>query len=384
MFEFITNSIAGFSLLPSYLVVITIFLVIIPTIITILLRFAIFLHLSSLLSKVRKLLKGETLNKSPKIINYLEARMQRGGGQKEKMNTPALIASSYSQEKFSFFGIPLDCESVEEFTRNLPNLLLAFGLFGTFLGITINLANLSQTLTQAELNDVGSLIQELDQPLQGMGIAFVTSLVAVFFSALLTVINFIWNTNIVKISLLNSLEDYLDNVYWLSITPVSIESQEETLNKLVNELRRFVNVFPTEFSSTLEQVLEKSIIQPVREITLENQKISQNTEQVYLELRESSLKMAKSSDKFGEAVNILEESRFAEKLSTAVGDLAIAQNQFSQSALILNQSTKSLEDNLELRQKSILKIIRLTEEMTSINEKYNLILNLKQAGNDLK
>jgi len=81
------------------------------------------------------------------------------------------------------------------------------------LGITINLAGLSQTISQVEIADIQSLVEQLNQPLQGMGIAFVTSLVAVACSSLLIVINFFWNTTLAKSTLINNIEDYLDNIY---------------------------------------------------------------------------------------------------------------------------------------------------------------------------
>ena len=375
----------GSNLFPPYLVFITIVLVIFPTLIAILVRFCLYRHLSNLSFKLRKLLRGETLAKPPLIINYLEQRMQGASQQREQINTTALVEGSYSQEKFQILGIiPWRCEPMDYFTRNLPNLLLSFGLFGTFLGITINLANLSQTLTRTDLTNVDSLIQSLDQPLQGMGIAFITSLVAVFCSALLTTINFLWNTSVAKSSLLNSLEDYLDNVYWLTIPRVSTKTVQEGIQKLVEDFSSFLNVFSDKFSVNIEKVMEKSVTEPLERMIAENQKISEAAGQTYLQLRESSATMAKSTTTFDQAVNILDKSRFPEKLSSAISELAIAQNQFSQSALVLNKSTKSIEDTLELMQKSILRIIRLTEEMTSINEKYNLILKMNQTQPEIE
>ncbi|ELR98187.1 hypothetical protein [Gloeocapsa sp. PCC 73106] len=378
MFELLEILVGVSNLLPPYLITLTIALVIIPTLICILLRFCLYRHLSVLSFKLRKLLRGETLAKPPLIINYLEQRMQGASQQREHINTGALVDGSYSQERFRVLGIPWRCEPMDYLTRNLPNLLLAFGLFGTFLGITINLANLSQTLTQVDLTDVDSLIRELDQPLQGMGIAFVTSLVAIFCSALLTVINFLWNTNVAKSSLLSSLEDYLDNVFWLTLPNSSTQTVQQEIEKLIAGFSSFLG----EFGIKLESVMEKSVANPLERMISENQKITQAAEKAYLELRESSQSMAKSTGTFDQAVNVLDKSRFPEKLSSAISELAIAQNQFSQSALVLNKSTKSIEDTLELMQKSILRIIRLTEEMTSINEKYNLILKLNQAKSE--
>ena len=121
------------------------------------------------------------------------------------------------RKKFKLLGKSFNCESINYFCRILPNLLLSFGLIGTFLGITINLTNLSQTITQVDINDVRNLVEQLNKPLQGMGIAFITSLIAIFCSALLTVFNTIWNSNLAKVELLSLLEDYVDNIYLAQI-----------------------------------------------------------------------------------------------------------------------------------------------------------------------
>jgi hypothetical protein len=78
-------------------------------------------------------------------------------------------------------------------------------LLGTFWGITGNLYDLSQTIDKAS-GDITNLITQLQTPLQNMGIAFITSLTALFFSSLLTILNLRWNTNLAKSVLVTSLD----------------------------------------------------------------------------------------------------------------------------------------------------------------------------------
>ncbi|MEL7409402.1 MAG: methyl-accepting chemotaxis protein, partial [Cyanobacteria bacterium J06558_2] len=209
------------NLIPGYLVFLAIFLVLLPTILAILLRFCLYRHLKSLAVKARRLLGGVALESNPKIITKLQQRLADSSLNPDRLNTTSVIEGAYLEEQFYFFGLSLGCDFIDLVGRILPNLLLSFGLLGTFLGITFNLANLSQTITQVDINDVRNLVEELDRPLQGMGIAFSTSLIAIACSSLLTLINLLWNTNIVKASLLSSLEDYIDNIYLPAIQPVS-------------------------------------------------------------------------------------------------------------------------------------------------------------------
>ena len=165
--------------LPPYLIFIIFVLVIIPSIVTIFFRIALYRYLTDSADKVQVLIKRGIRGKQPEIVEKLEQRFNEDSGKLEQMNTGALIDQIYSQEKVN----GLTCEQIDHFCQILPNLLLAFGLLGTFSGITINLTALSQTINQTNASDVTSLVTELKQPLAGMSIAFTTSLTGLFFSA---------------------------------------------------------------------------------------------------------------------------------------------------------------------------------------------------------
>lgn len=178
-----------FSLIPGYLVALAILLVILPTIFAILLRYCLYRHLKYLAAKTRRLLSGLKLESTPRMIAKLEQRFVDRNLNPDRLNTVSVIEGVYNQEKFYFLGLSLGCDFIDHLCRILPNLLLSFGLLGTFLGITFNLASLSQTITQIDINNVRNLVEELNRPLQGMGVAFTTSLIAIACSSLLTVLN---------------------------------------------------------------------------------------------------------------------------------------------------------------------------------------------------
>ncbi|MGB5596408.1 MAG: methyl-accepting chemotaxis protein, partial [Crocosphaera sp.] len=209
MFEWI-------KLFPLYLIILTLFFVIFPTILAISLRISLYRYLVDAANKVRILLNNQdSRGIQPKIVNILEERFKQASLVLEKVNTEALVDGVYSQENFPFFWGSLSCDKWDYFCRLLPNLLLAFGLLGTFLGITINLYNLSETISQVgnEVgNEVENFIDKFQIPLQSMGIAFITSLIALVCSSLLTLLNLRCNTTSAKYALMSSLEDYLDNI----------------------------------------------------------------------------------------------------------------------------------------------------------------------------
>jgi hypothetical protein len=335
-----------FSLIPGYLVFLAIILVILPTIMAILLRFCLYRHLKHLAGKARRLLGGMSQESSPKMITALEQRLADSNLNHDQLNTAAVIEGAYSHEKFYFLGLSLNCDFIDNLCRILPNLLLSFGLLGTFLGITTNLSSLSQTITQIDINDVRNLVEELNRPLQGMGVAFTTSLIAIACSSLLTVLNLIWNTNVLKASLLSSLEDYIDNIFLPKIKPVS--SLEEAISQFSRDFDGMVH----KLGDTIEESMTKAFI-----------------------------KIHNSATTFEQAANILDNSQFPEKLASATNNLAIAQNQFSQSSLVLQNSTQAFEHNLVSMQKLTKKFLELNQKVNSIEQQYGSLVNLNQEKN---
>lgn len=338
-----------FRLIPGYLLFLAIFLVILPTIVAILLRFCSYRHLKHLEGKTRRILNGVKLESTPKIITLLEQRLTDCNLEPDRLNTAALIEGAYSQEKFYFLGLSLNCNFVDRLCGVLPNLLLSFGLLGTFIGITLNLANLSQTITQVDINDVRNLVEELNSPLQGMGVAFTTSLIAIACSSLLAILNLFWNTSIVKANLLNFIEDYIDNIYLPKIQPVG------SLEGAIGQFSRDFDGMVHQLGETIEASMTKAFT-----------------------------KMQHSAETFQQAANAIDNSRFPDKLASATNNLAIAQNQFSQSSLMLQQSTQSLEHNLDSMQKLTRKFLELDRKVNDIQGQYAHLVNLNQEKNAIE
>ena len=258
-------------LVPPYLIIITVVFVVLPSVAATLLRFALYQHLVFLDERVRRLINRAERGNQPKIVKDLELRFREASRNLERVNTVALIDQTYSQEKVWL----IDCEQIDYFCRLLPNLLLAFGLLGTFLGITINLSALSQTISQTNTGDVSSLISELQAPLEGMGIAFIASLIGILFSALLTIVNLVKNTSLAKYKLISSLEDYLDNIYQPSIPGHT--RIDKAVDRLVYEFQNFLGRFGT----TVREAVESSLGEQIQQIVDVNRQSSELARQVY-------------------------------------------------------------------------------------------------------
>ena len=397
-------------LFPPYLTFLTIVLVILPTVAAGCLRFSLYKYLSDAANKVTRLVTpGKSRGQQPRIVDELESRYKRSIGQLEQVNTAAIIDGVYSQEKFRFFGLSLHCEQWDYFCKVLPNLLLAFGLLGTFIGITLNLYNLSQTISQMD-GDVSNLAQQLQTPLQSMGIAFITSLIALICSSLLTLTNLRCNTNLAKYLLISSLEDYLDNVFKPK------EQGDTRLDKAVNRMVEQQNEFLTRFHENVTAAVESSLGRIALQIANGNKEANNLAKQVYERFTETSGTLAtgantfkttalfldkqvqsmteivqhpnfveysktleSSATIFREASQKIEQSQFADKLLSATKDLETAQNQFAQSASNLNQSTQSIETAIATLQTSGQNIIDLGNKISSLNQKSSQLIDSTQT-----
>lgn len=362
--------------IPDYLVGIIIVLVVLPSLAAIFLRWVLSLYLETLGNRVRKLIYQQT-SKKPDLVKDLESRFAQASGKLEQVNTPALIGQAYSRLRLGL----IHCEQIDLFCRILPNLLLSFGLLGTFIGITINLTSLSETIGNTDATSISSLLEALQQPLQGMGIAFTTSLVAIFFSALLTAVNFLFNTNLSKYRLLNLLEDYLDNVYLQTL------AGDTQLDKVVKAIAYSFEGFLGKFGQTIKVAVESALQDKLQEIYEANSQAIKLAEKTYLGMGEAATTMSRSaqefqiaSDRFIEVARTFEQSQFPQRLSGATVELGNIQKNFSQSASNLAASVQAIEIvTLELQGYSK-RLVNFAEEVSKSNETSLRVLESHQEN----
>ena len=359
---------------PLPLVLATIIFVIIPTLVAGFLRHYLYRHLIDSANKVSRLVSlGEIRGRQPTIVDKLESRFREASQKIENVNTIALIDGLYSQEKLNFLNISRPCEQWGHFCQTLPNLLLGFGLLGNFCGISYNLYNLSQTLNQ-NTGDINNLVAQLQTPLQSMGVAFFTSLTAILCSSILIVINLRCNTNFAKALLISSLEDYLDNIFKVDIKGYS------RLDKAVDRMVKQQHDFLTRFQDNVRGVLEESFGKAANQIVTANQGFQNNVDilvdrfsdvsntmaastdrfqaaiydleqqvkivnQTIPKFANSANKLEISADRYLQAADKIEQSKFSEHLEQLTSDLASTQKSFSRSTAFLGNQVKGLVAN---------------------------------------
>lgn len=271
--------------------------VIFPAFAVLSLRSSLHKRLKDMNRRITRLSFGEEEGIKPPIVNKLKTRYEKASKKLEHVNTVALIDSIYKDETLSYLGLKIQFDLAEAITKVLPNLLISFGLIGTFLGISRNLTNISSIVTNN--SEIGQLAKGLHQPLQDMGIAFSTSLFGLLFGSILTVFNTFWNTSIAKYQLLSCLEDYLDNVYKPTIPGNT--RLDTAIDRMVKQQQEFL----LRFHEKVGEVLEKSFGNAADRIASECSKTNKIAEDVYTSFANAAGTISTGATTFEQAANSL-------------------------------------------------------------------------------
>jgi hypothetical protein len=325
-------------LIPIETTLAIVVLVILPTIVVGNLRFKLHRKLKEMNDRIARLLSGgDAEGIQPPIVERLRTRYKQASEKLEQVNTIALIDSVYQEEKIVYGNLKIQSDRAEAITRILPNLLLAFGLFGTFYGITNNLTNISSIVTSVSQNnpDIKVLVQGLEQPLRDMGVAFSTSLFGLLFGSSLTIANTLWNTTIEKYQLIAGLEDYLDNIY-----KPTVEGNSR-LDKAIDRMVKQQEEFLTRFHENVGSVLERSFGKAADRIADECARINKIAENVYTNFQNSAATISTGASTFDYAAKSLENQTknitdCLREFKSGVEIFKLAANQIEQNNIVQN------------------------------------------------
>lgn len=339
-----------FTLIPSGTWIAILALVVLPAIAGWVLRLNLYKELKGINSRVfRLLVSGEQEGIQPEIVKRLRIRYQNASQQLEHVNTLSIIDSIYKDEELSLLGLKIQFDRADSITKALPNLLIAFGLIGTFAGITSNLTSISSIVTGfSQTNpDVSRLVEGLQSPLRDMGVAFSTSLFGLVFGSALTIVNTFFNTSIAKYQLISSLEDYLDNIY--KPTVEGNTRLDLAIDRMVEQQKEFL----TRFHENVGKVLERTFGQAANQIADECGRINKIAEYVYSNFSNAAGTISTGADTFQQSAILLEEqvkavTNLMPLLEDGVATFASAANKIETNKIITRLNT--LVENLSVTQ----------------------------------
>lgn len=165
------------------------------------------------------------------VERYASAYREYG----EDTNTPAIVENVIASElKGSLLA--------ERFLNNAVSLFVTLGLFGTFLGLSLSVASLTELISFSNTSEWLSVLDSvgggLMSALSGMGVAFYTSLVGAGCSIILTLLRAIFNPQSQRAVLENELELWLDEQIAPGLTTDRAKSEGEMMQNLINAIYR--------------------------------------------------------------------------------------------------------------------------------------------------
>ena len=337
--------------LPTYLWLFIAMLIVFPAILTLFLRIQLYNHLVRLKKNTDDLYTIVRMEKETTFNKELREKFEQLNNKLENVNTIALIDGLFYEQTFNYFGKKVRCDQAEYITKVLPNLLLGFGLLGTFIGITLNLGSIYDVIGGNSGQDISNLLDQLQVPLESMSIAFISSLSALSCSSLLIVINIFWNVNLEKRALINNLENYLDNHYQLT------QKGETRLDKAVNRMVKQQQDFLLRFHENVGQVLERTFKQATDQMIEQNQRSHElSVVDVYQNLLSSSSALNTGANVFKQSTDKM--SNLFQKFTDGIDSLELSATKIKDSAIKIENS--KFADNLG----------DLTNNLLNVQEKF--------------
>jgi biopolymer transport protein ExbB/TolQ/ABC-type transporter Mla subunit MlaD len=279
-------------------------------------------------------------------------------------------------------------ERVDRFCQAVPNLLLALGLLGTFIGLTVVLSSISPS----------NLTEKLEVAINGMSTAFISSLSAILCSICLIVFfNWFRNTTLAKEQLFASIEDYLNRIY-LPMLPQrerysysQVTSPLGQISSQINYLvRNLFGQFITNLSTSVGNAVESSLGRRVEELsTLHINFLNETGDSVKGLIGQAN----KTYSAFSESTTLL--SAAATRLQGAVDSsastletsLSTYQESISNSSLTLSQNIDNLRETSKVLEANTSQFQQMTQHtfsyFESITERLEVLTQNAARTSDL-
>ena len=278
------------------------------------------------------------------IEDYKSASM----GNYSEVNTQAIIEKSFNQElRMLNMG--------ERYVKNATSLMIVLGLLGTFFGLTLAVGELVQVIAGSGATEImdnfTSIIDGLLRAVSGMAVAFITSLVGIGCSVILTILNIVFDVEEERETLMVYIEEYLDNTVALVLS-----KDKQTEYSMMNNILR--NTF-VEFGEKIEKTLQRTV-----------ETFGDKLSHVVMEVEVSSKVLDGTVEKFDTSLknfaqNIRDFSEFNFNLRNNIERMDVS---FIKVAESIQSTSKIIEHNYEEIDKFSRNMKEASSEMTVYNK----------------
>ena len=303
------------------------------------------------------------------IAKHLESRQQRRSGvfKNELLNRIVQDYKAASSSPYSDVNTQAIIEKTfmddlriylmgETLVKRSIGILIVLGLLGTFIGLTISVSELVAVLLpgseSAASLDFTIILEKLAGAAQGMGAAFITSLVGISFSIILTVLFIVLDCEDEKNKLMVNIEEYLDNVI-----SVAIAKDKETEYTILNRILRDTFI---DFGNKIETSLKDTVNEFGNKLT-----------NVVMDVSLSSQTLDNTIDRFDSCLvnfagSVKDFSDFNTNLRNNVEMMDVS---FIKMAESMSSSANLIKNNYDAIEKFSADVKSAATEMSSFNQK---------------
>lgn len=290
-------------------------------------------------------------------------------GGKNKSNVPA-------SEFFSEFAVCKSCRINTRIVDAGASTLVGLGLLGTFLGLTLGIRGFDSSNS----DNIQTSIQSL---LDGMGTAFLTSLLGMLLSLLYTIFEKVWRNGLAK--RLYDLNQKLDGVYYVDDVELASHNQKLISETVLKTISRELNAASNSLYDRIKPLLQYQNNEG-KEIPISNaiREILTNNEEQTKALKSFSSDLAlELNDRLDETLSRQMQQRLIPLMESVDSTTKTVVEHIDQMALsVSSPATDMIERVVEDLKDSLMGIMeefKSTLSKNATNELENLALSLGTA-----
>lgn len=293
-------------------------------------------------------LSEDLFSDNQSFVTSARTRYRRAAECIENVDAQAIAAGELSSyEALRIWKWKISIGALSEIVSSAPGVFITIGLLGTFLGLALNLNELSNILSVgsgASSASPGDLVDRMSGILGPMSTAFVSSLGGVFFSLLFWLIGLVMGANRIEINSEAMLIAYLEQIVQadcnrFSLVRASVERMELCLAE-----------FMSKFGERVGDAIDNAMSQKIDEV-FNAIKAGSNALSIYSETMHQGVEsLSESSKVFYKASNYFSTSTFPEKFKDSVNVLVNVSEELSSSARLLSSDLNEIsssKDNLK-------------------------------------
>lgn len=305
-------------------------------------------RLSSPLSSLSKSLRlsEDIFGDDRNFVTSARTRYRRAAERIEDVDAHAIASGELSgYEVMSIWKWRINIGSLNELILSAPGVFVTIGLLGTFVGLALNLGELSTILDSGEANSSvspGDLVERLGGVLGPMSTAFLSSLGGVFFSLFFWIIGLVLGANRMLDETETLLTPYLEQIVQADCNRFSL------MRASVERMELCLAQFMSKFSERVGNAIDQAMSRKVSEVFDAIKRGADSLENYAQAFDQGAKQLQMSGNAFYKAATLFSQSSFAADFSGSVEDFLNTSKELTQSAGHLATNLNTLTERSKL------------------------------------